>query len=359
VILGVLGGGQLGRMLALAGLPLGWRFVFVEPAPEATRGLGELIEAPASDPRAVAALAERADVVTYEFENVSVAAVRTIAQRRPVRPTPAALELAQDRVVEKRFFGRLEIPTAPFVPVETREELARAAEQVGLPAVLKTRRLGYDGKGQRVLRTRRDLAAAEALVEAAPCILEGHVAFERELSIVAVRGAGGALAFYPLVENHHADGILRRTIAPAPDVSPALAVAARGIATRVAERLEYVGVLTVELFQVGETLLANEMAPRVHNSGHWTIDAAETSQFENHVRAVAGWPLGPTDVREPAVMLNCIGDLPDPARVLAVPRAHLHLYGKAPRPGRKVAHVTVRGATVEDADGLVLRLGIG
>jgi 5-(carboxyamino)imidazole ribonucleotide synthase len=358
VIVGVLGGGQLGRMLALAGLPLGCRFVFVEPAPEATRGLGEVIEAPASDPRALSALAERADVVTYEFENVSVAAARTIAARVPVRPTPEALELAQDRVVEKRFLRSLEIDTAPFVAVDTREGLARAVEQMGLPAVLKTRRLGYDGKGQRVLRTRRDVAAAEALVEATPCILEGYVAFDRELSIVAARGLDGACVFYPLVENHHAEGILRRTIAPAPDVAPAVAAAARGIATRIAERLEYVGVLAVELFQIGDALVANEIAPRVHNSGHWTIDAAETSQFENHVRAIVGWPLGATGVRAAAVMLNCIGALPDPARVLAVPGAHLHLYGKEARPGRKVAHVTVRGVSVEDADALGPALGL-
>jgi len=358
VILGVLGGGQLGRMLALAGMPLGCRFVFVDESPEATGGIGERVDASPSDPRAMRDLADRVDVVTYEFENVSVGAARAVAEHVPVRPTPEALELAQDRLVEKRFLQELGIETAAYVPVSTRAELAAAVEQVGLPAVVKTRRLGYDGKGQRVLRTRRDVAGAEALVEATACVVEGHVAFDRELSIIAARGVDGETRFYPVVENHHAQGILRRTIAPAPTLSAEVEAAAQDVARRILDRLGYVGVLAVELFQVGNRLIANEMAPRVHNSGHWTIDAAETSQFENHVRAVMGLPLGETGARGPAVMVNCIGDVPDPARVLAVPGAHLHVYGKTPKPGRKVGHVTVCGATIDEADELGLRLGI-
>lgn len=340
--IGVLGGGQLGRMLALAGMPLGHDFTFLEPAPEATRGLGRLIEASADDVAALDALAAEVDVVTYEFENVPVEAARAVAARVPVFPPPAALAEAQDRVVEKRFFRALGIPTADFAVVDDRAGLDAAAAQLGLPFVLKTRRFGYDGKGQAVVRGPGDLDAAWQAVAARPAIAEAFVSFTRELSVLAVRGRDGAVACWPLVENHHADGILRLSLAPAPDVTPAMQASAEGHARRLLEGLDYVGVLALELFQVGETLLANEMAPRVHNSGHWTIEGATTSQFENHVRAVTGMPLGATSMHGVAAMVNLIGDWPDPRALLAVPRAHLHLYGKAPRPGRKVGHVTVR-----------------
>ncbi len=343
--IGVLGGGQLGRMLALAGIPLGHDFVFLEPGGEAVRGLGELIAASADDRSALDRLMATVDLVTYEFENVPVSAARTVAARLPVFPPPEALSVSQDRVVEKTFFRELGIPTARFVAVDSRPDLDRAVAALGLPAVLKTRRLGYDGKGQRVLRVPADLGAAWAALAGTPLVLEAFVSFTRELSIVGVRGRDGAEAFYPLVENHHRDGILRRTLAPAPGLTPALQAIGEGHARRVFERLRYVGVLAIELFQVGEDLLANEMAPRVHNSGHWTIDGAATSQFENHVRAIAGWPLGSTAVRGAVAMVNLIGTTPDPAAVLAVPHARLHLYGKEPKAGRKVGHVTIVGAS--------------
>ena len=340
--IGVLGGGQLGRMLALAGYPLGHGFVFLDPAPEALLGLGGHVVAPPDDARALAELASRVDLVTYEFENVPVASARMLAARVPVYPSPEALEVSQDRLAEKTLFTRLGIPTAPFVSVDSREALDRAVIEIGFPAVLKTRRLGYDGKGQAVLREPGDVAGGWAALGGAPCILEGFVRFARELSMLAVRGRDGAALCYPLVENRHAGGILRRSLAPAPGTPPALSADAGRLVRVLLEHLGYVGVLALELFEVDGRLLANEMAPRVHNSGHWTIEGAETSQFENHVRAVPGAPLGATAPIGSSAMLNLIGPWPDPSAILAVPGAHLHLYGKAPRPGRKTGHVTVR-----------------
>ena len=345
--IGVLGGGQLGRMLALAGIPLGHEFVFVEPGGEAVRGLGEIITASADDRDALDRLTKEVELVTYEFENVPVSAARAVAARLPVYPPPEALAVSQDRVVEKTFFRELSIPTARFVPVESRADLDKAVATVGLPAVLKTRRFGYDGKGQRVLRVPGDLSNAWTALSGTPLVLEAFVPFTRELSIVAVRGRDGREAFYPLVENHHRDGILRRTLAPAPGLTAALQAQAEEHARRILERLRYVGVLAIELFEVGDELLANEMAPRVHNSGHWTIDGAATSQFENHVRAIVGWPLGPTTVRGAVAMVNLIGTIPNPAAVLKVPYARLHLYGKTPKPGRKLGHVTIVGPSHE------------
>ena len=345
--IGVLGGGQLGRMLALAGIPLGHEFVFVEPGGDAVRGLGEIITASADDRDALDRLTKEVELVTYEFENVPVSAARAVAARLPVYPPPEALAVSQDRVVEKTFFRELSIPTARFVPVESRGDLDKAVATLGLPAVLKTRRFGYDGKGQRVLRVPGDLSNAWTALSGTPLVLEAFVPFTRELSIVAVRGRDGREAFYPLVENHHRDGILRRTLAPAPGLTAALQAQAEEHARRILERLRYVGVLAIELFEVGDELLANEMAPRVHNSGHWTIDGAATSQFENHVRAIAGWPLGPTTVRGAVAMVNLIGAAPNPAAVLKVPYSRLHLYGKTPKPGRKVGHVTIVGPSHE------------
>jgi 5-(carboxyamino)imidazole ribonucleotide synthase len=342
VNIGILGGGQLGRMLALAGYPLGHRFVFLDPAPEALGGIGDHVVAPPDDPRALAELAARVDVVTYEFENVPVSAARAQAARVAVFPPPEALEVSQDRLVEKALFARLGVPTAPFAAVDSPATLERAVAEIGLPAVLKTRRLGYDGKGQAVLGTRDEIEAAWSRLGGAPCIVEGFVRFTRELSLLAARGRDGAATCYPLAENRHEGGILRRSLAPAPGVAPALAGQAEGFARALLEHLGYVGVLALELFEVDGRLLANEMAPRVHNSGHWTIEGAETSQFENHVRAVTGAPLGSTVALGYAAMLNLIGSWPEPSTILAVPGAHLHLYGKAPRPGRKTGHVTIR-----------------
>jgi 5-(carboxyamino)imidazole ribonucleotide synthase len=342
VNIGVLGGGQLGRMLALAGYPLGHEFVFLDPAPEALCGLGSHIVATPGDERALAELAGRVDLVTYEFENVPVAAARTLAARVPVFPSPDALAVAQDRWLEKSLFARLGIPTAAFAAVASQAELESALDEIGLPAVLKTRRLGYDGKGQAVLRERRDAPAALTALGGVPCIVERFVRFTRELSCLAVRSRDGVTRCYPVVENLHEGGILRRSLAPAPDGPATLAGEAAALVRRLADHLDYVGVLALELFEVDGMLLANEMAPRVHNSGHWTIEGAETSQFENHVRAITGAPLGSSDAIGCSAMLNLIGGWPAPDAILAVPGAHLHLYGKAPRPGRKVGHVTVR-----------------
>jgi 5-(carboxyamino)imidazole ribonucleotide synthase len=340
--IGVLGGGQLGRMLALAGYPLGLRFRMFDPNPESPAGhLAELLTGEYDDVDALTGFAEGCDVITYEFENVPMEAAEYLSRYAPVYPPPMALYTAQDRLREKETFLRLGIPTPVFDSVDSRVELNHAVERFGLPGVLKTRRFGYDGKGQHVLRTPEDVVAAWEAMEGGALIFEGFVPFERELSLVAVRGSDGATAFYPLVENLHREGILRRTLAPAPDLTPELQAEAEDHLARLMDVLDYVGVLTVEFFEHNERLIANEMAPRVHNSGHWTIDGAVTSQFENHLRAVCGYPLGATDVRGHVAMLNLIGTTPASEAVLAIPDAHLHLYGKSPRPGRKLGHITL------------------
>ncbi|MDQ3035180.1 MAG: 5-(carboxyamino)imidazole ribonucleotide synthase [Myxococcota bacterium] len=339
---GVLGAGQLGRMLALAGHPIGVRCVaYAESPDEPACEVGEHALGAWDDGAALDAFASRIDVATYEFENVPQDAARRIGARVPLRPSLDALRVAADRVEEKALFRRLGIETAPFAAVDTEDELRAAVRAIGLPAVLKTRTMGYDGKGQRVLRTEQDLEGALAALGRRPCILEGFVSFSRELSSIGVRGADGSLAFYPLAENSHRDGILRVSIAPAQGAAR-LETIARTYVRSILEALDYVGVLALELFQDGDRLLANEMAPRVHNTGHHTIEAAETSQFENHLRAVAGLPLGSTALRGHAAMVNLIGALPAPASILGIEGAHLHLYGKEPREGRKVGHVTIR-----------------
>ena len=353
--IGILGGGQLGRMLGLAGLPLGHTFRVFDRSDAATASaIGELVSGDYEDTDALTAFARGLDLVTYEFENVPVEAARALESLVPVHPRPQALEVAQDRLEEKSFFRTMGIPTAPFSPVETQAELERALDSLGLPAILKTRREGYDGKGQALIRERSDAAAAFERLGGVPLLLEKKIPFARELSVLAVRGRGGQIAFYPLVENHHDGGILRLSIAPAPGVSRYLRENAHAYARRALEALGYVGVLAIELFEWDGELLANEMAPRVHNSGHWSIEGAEISQFENHLRAVTGAPLGETDMVGEAAMLNLIGTLPDAGRVLDIPGAHLHLYDKAPRPGRKLGHVTLRAP---DAERLRERLG--
>jgi 5-(carboxyamino)imidazole ribonucleotide synthase len=357
VTLGVLGGGQLGWMLGRAADPLGLRCRFLDPSPEApARRIGELVIGGYDDPSALDRFAEGLALVTYEFENVPVAAARRLAPRVPVLPPARALEVAQDRLAEKAFFASIGVPVAAWRVVDDRAGLGRALAELGCPAVLKTRRLGYDGKGQAVLAAPSDADAAWARLGGVPLLLEAFVPFDRELSILGVRGRGGETAFYPLVENRHAAGILRRSAAPAPGATPALQAVAEAHARRVLDSLGYVGVLAIELFQVGDRLLANEMAPRVHNSGHWTIEGAETSQFENHLRAVAGLPLGSPAARGVSVMLNLIGRVPSPDAVLAVPGAHLHLYGKPPRPGRKLGHVTLRAEDPATLERLAARL---
>ena len=342
-LVGILGAGQLGRMLALAGYPLGMRFRFFDPTPGSPAGqMAEQIVAPYDDYKALESFSQGLDVATYEFENVPVEAALFLSQRVPVYPPPQALSVSQDRLTEKGFFAGYDIPTPPFAGVNTLDELKSAIDKTSLPAVLKTRRFGYDGKGQSVLHTMEDAETAWQAMGSQPLILEGFIPFQRELSILAVRGIDGATLFYPLVENHHREGILRLSLAPAPNLSTSLQAEAEGYASRVLNALHYVGVLAIELFQVGGHLLANEMAPRVHNSGHWTIEGAESSQFANHLRAICGLPLGSTAPLGYSAMLNLIGTIPDPARVLAFEGAHLHLYGKEPRPGRKLGHITLR-----------------
>jgi 5-(carboxyamino)imidazole ribonucleotide synthase len=342
-------------MLALAGHPLGCSFVVLTPDAKApATAVAETIVADYEDDAALAELASRVDVVTFEFENVPVAAVETLLEKGvAVRPGPRALEVASDRLNEKTMFSELGIPTVSFVAVDAAADMERAVRTTGLPAVIKTRRMGYDGKGQRVLRRSADVEGAFTGLGGGPQILEGFVDFARELSIVAVRGLDGQTAFYPLVENRHEGGILRFTRAPAPDLEPDAQERAESYAGAILEELEYVGVLALELFDDGVDLLANEIAPRVHNSGHWTIEGAETSQFENHIRAITGMQLGSCAARGESAMINLIGDAPDAETILRVPGAHLHLYGKAPRPGRKIGHVTV---TATDSSTLDARL---
>ncbi len=349
-VVGVLGGGQLGRMMALAGIPMGLRFRFLEskrPCP--ADAVGTVVRANYGDEGALETFAEGLALVTYEFENVPVATVETLAGSVIVRPGSEALEMAQDRLREKEGFERLGIPVDEWRAAETREELEAALEELGLPAVVKTRRLGYDGKGQAVIRSMDDLDEAWEAVGGVPLLVEAFVEFDRELSLVAVRSRDGAFEAYPLVENVHEEGILVSTEAPASDVPKALQKKAEASMLRLMEDLQYVGVMAVEFFQVGDELLANEMAPRVHNSGHWTQDGAVTSQFENHLRAILGLPLGPTDARGVTVMINLLGGLQKIDVVAGEPRAHLHLYDKKAKPGRKIGHVNVVAHDAETA----------
>jgi 5-(carboxyamino)imidazole ribonucleotide synthase len=348
VTIGILGGGQLGYMLALAGYPLGLHFRFLDPSPEAPVGrIAQRVTAEYTDHAALEKFSSGLELVTYEFENVPVEAAKFLAERVPVYPPPAALEAAQDRLTEKNLFQKLGIPTTEFLPVSKPSEFDAVVKKLGLPAVLKTSRMGYDGKGQWILRTAEDVAKAKSELPNLQLILERFVPFTRELSVLAVRSRGGETVFYPLVENHHRGGILRLSLAPAPSLEPPLQRAAEDVARRVLESMKYVGVLAIEFFEHEGRLLANEMAPRVHNSGHWTIEGAITSQFENHLRAVLDLPLGSTAATGYSAMVNLIGDLPEPAEVLSVPDAHLHLYGKSSRPGRKLGHVTLRAASPE------------
>ena len=337
---GILGGGQLGRMLALAGYPLGVQCAVYDPAPDACAGqVAPLICAPLDDADAIARFAQGKRVITYEFENVPVNAAWWASAWTPVRPTPRALELFQDRLLEKQFLREVGIPTPAFAPIDP-ENPADALEQVGCPCVVKTRHGGYDGKGQRVAHTPDEYLQAVAQLGGAPLIAEAFVPFNRELSAIGVRGRNGEMHAYPLVQNHHHEGILRLSIAPAPD-SNALLPTARDYLKRLMDALKYVGVLALEMFQVGDQLLANEVAPRVHNSGHWTIEGAHTSQFENHLRAILDLPLGSTAPRGVSAMVNLIGDIPPIVPILRIEGVHLHLYGKTPRPGRKVGHITL------------------
>ncbi|WP_288494493.1 5-(carboxyamino)imidazole ribonucleotide synthase [uncultured Stenotrophomonas sp.] len=343
---GILGGGQLARMMVLAGAPLGLRFELYDPAADACSGpLAPLTVGAFDDRQALADFAAKVDVVTFDFENVPADSAQFLADRVPVYPPPAALAVAQDRLSEKTLFQQLGIPLPAFADIRSRDELAAKAVEFGLPCILKTRRLGYDGKGQFRLRSEADIGAAwdalGAQVERTGLILEGFVAFQREVSVVAVRGRDGSFEAWPITGNWHVDGVLSASVAPAV-LSAAEQQAAIGYARCVAEHLQYVGVFALELFCRDGELLANEMAPRVHNSGHWTIEGSETSQFENHLRAVLGLPLGSTRMLGHACMLNWLGRMPDPLPVLAQASGHWHDYGKESREGRKVGHATLR-----------------
>ena len=356
-LVAVLGGGQLGRMLGLAAVPLGVRCRFLDPVAGApAAALGPLVVGPLGDLDALDAVAADADVVTYEWEGVPAEGARHLAGVRPVRPGADALAVAQDRLDEKTAFARLGIGVPAFAAVDDRADLDHALATIGTPAILKTRRGGYDGKGQFVVREPTDADAAFAALGGVPLILEAMVPFDRELSVIAARGLDGDVRCFPLVDNTHRDGILRVSRAPAPGLDDARQAQGEAIAQRLLDDLAYVGVLTVELFDVGGTLLANEIAPRVHNSGHWTIEGAETSQFEQHLRAVLGWPLGSPAPRGHAAMLNAIGELPPRDAVLTVPGARFHDYGKEPRPGRKVGHVTVVADTPDALEERLARL---
>lgn len=352
---GVLGGGQLGRMLALAGYQLGVEFRFFDPSSGAPVGqIGQLIAADYGDHEALKQFLDDLDVVTYEFESIPLSTIRFVADRVRVFPPVEALEIAQDRLLEKNLFEELGIPTPRFAPVESLDELRDAAKRTGFPAVLKTRRMGYDGKGQTVIRDVSGLEEAWKRLGGVPLLLEQYVSFQQELSMIGVRDSAGREVFYPPIENLHREGVLRRSIAPAPCATPEISALAIEYSRRLMHRLKYVGVLALELFSVDGALLANEMAPRVHNSGHWTIEGAETSQFENHLRAILSLPLGATAPVGTSLMLNILGHIPPIQSVLAVEGAHLHLYGKAPTEKRKVGHVTL---VAQNAEAIEQRAG--
>jgi 5-(carboxyamino)imidazole ribonucleotide synthase len=338
---GIVGAGQLGRMLALAGYPLGLDFLCLDPARDAPAGqVAPLLHGAFTDRRLLARLARRCEVITFDWENVSVASLASLTRRHRTRicPPVTALATGQDRVAEKRLFERLRIPTTRWCAVDSRTALLRAVASLGVPGVLKTRRLGYDGKGQAVIRTAADAERAWSRLGHVPLLYEEWVRFEHEVSVIGARSIHGELAIYPLCGNVHGDGILRLTCAPFGP--PRWQRLAARYLERVLTHFRYSGILTIEFFVRRGQLIANEMAPRVHNSGHWTIEGATTSQFENHLRAILGLPLGATDARGYSVMVNLIGELPARAQLLALEGVHLHVYGKHPRPGRKVGHCT-------------------
>jgi len=350
-LLGVLGGGQLGRMLALAGARLGVRTRVFDPSPEACAGqVAELVHGGYEDEAALARFCDGLDAATIEFENVPIEAARFVAARVPLRPGVESVEAAQDRLVERELLRRVGFRTPRYEPVDAAEDLSEACAQVGLPAILKSRRFGYDGKGQAWIREVEDWDRAWGKIGARAAMLDEVVSFTREISLVGVKASGGQTRFYPPIENVHRDGILHTSRAPAVVDDRVLAQMQASV-SRLLDEIGHVGVLTVEFFEDERGFLANEYAPRVHNSGHWTIEGAMTSQFENHVRAVMGMPLGSTEVHQYSGLVNLVGSTDAAGRVLELPGARVHLYGKESRPGRKVGHVTVcaESAVARDA----------
>ena len=357
-----MGGGQLARMLALSGAPLGLRFLVMDTEADACAGqFAPLLVGDYRDQQALAEFASKVDVATFDFENVPAESAEWLAARVPVFPSPRALAVAQDRLVEKTLFRDLGIPVGEFAAVATQVELAAEVTRIGGACIVKTRRLGYDGKGQFRIKSPADIEAAwqalGAQAQTVGLIVEAFIPFQRELSVVAVRGREGEFRSWPLTENWHVDGVLSASLAPA-QVDESLATQAIAYARTLAEALDYVGVFALELFCTDGRLLANEMAPRVHNSGHWTIEGAETSQFENHLRAVLGLPLGDTRMLGHACMLNWIGEMPGYHAVLTEPSGHWHDYGKLPRSGRKVGHATLRADTDSELSSGLQRVGV-
>lgn len=353
--IGIVGGGQLGRMLALAGYPLGLDFLFLDRSDDTPGGqVAPSLVGEFTDKRLLRALAARSEVITFDWENISVESLRALGRSAKIAPPLAALAVSQDRIAEKRLFEKLSIPTTRYAAVDSPASLERALRDVGLPGVLKTRRLGYDGKGQAVVQDRAAAFAAFERLQGAGLIYEEFVPFDFEVSIIGARSARGEIAIYPLNRNRHRDGILRLTRAPW-DAASLQRNAAKHL-QRLLEHFRYVGVLNVEFFVRAGRLYANETAPRVHNSGHWTIEGAATSQFENHLRAILGLPLGSTAARAHVAMINLIGTMPARDAVLGMPEAHWHDYGKQPRPGRKLGHVTVLASSATKRDALARQL---
>ena len=353
--IGIIGAGQLGRMMALSGIPLGMHFTMYDRSRDVPGSVvAPIVTGAFDDLRALARFARAVDVVTFDWENVPVASVRAVAKIVPVCPPPRALEIGQDRLSEKKLFQRLGIPVAAHAAVDDLDGLQRAVLALGTPGLLKTRRLGYDGKGQVLLRQPSDAANAWKKLGGQALVYERFVPFTREVSLIAARDRAGRIVFYPLAENVHVGGILAETRAPYRDAR--LQRSAERHLRRLLEELHYVGVLCVEFFVERGRLVANEMAPRVHNSGHWTIEGAETSQFENHIRAIAGLPLGRTRPRGHAVMVNLIGRMRPARKLLGMAGLHWHDYGKSPRPGRKLGHLTLVAATPGERDRAAARL---
>ena len=358
---GILGGGQLARMMALSGAPLGLRFRILDNVADACAGqFAPMIVGDYTDQAALGEFASQVDVATFDFENVPAASAQWLAERVPVFPSPQALAVAQDRLAEKSLFRELGIPVPDFADIASREQLEAAVARLGTPCILKTRRLGYDGKGQFRIKSVADIDAAwdalGAQVARVGLIVEGFVHFQRELSVVAVRGRDGEFRAWPLTENCLFYVVLSASLAPA-SVDAGMQATALSHARRLAEAMDYVGVFALELFCRDGELLANELAPRVHNSGHWTIEGSETSQFQNHLRAVLGLPLGDTRMVGLACMLNWIGAMPDANAVLGEAGGHWHDYGKSPRAGRKVGHATVRADSPAELAAALQRVG--
>ena len=348
--IGIIGAGQLGQMLGFAARDLGVECIFLDPGDSPPAAVcGDVIRGRFDDKEALLELASTCDVITYEFENVPVEALHAIEGQVPIYPPPVALRHSQDRLDEKRLFDRLEIPLPGYRAVDTRQDLVDAIASLGLPLVVKTRRLGYDGKGQFVVRDAGQVDSAWDALGGTPLIAEAWVPFDYEVSCIGVRSVEGEIAIYPLARNVHETGILRTSSSPVD--APDLATRAEDYVRRLLEHLDYVGVLALELFVCGAGLLANEIAPRVHNSGHWSIEGSETSQFENHLRAIMNQPLGSTASRGHAGMINLIGEIPEAARSLEA--GILHDYGKSPRPGRKLGHITVTAETAAERDTLM------